>query len=91
MEVILVIKVLGKKLLVEKIVEEEKNTTSSGIWIAPTNVSKLQAAIVKTKGDEVSEKIKIGTKIYFNSKFSGTPFDDELLLLEENQIMAYED
>ena len=91
MEVILVIKVLGKKLLVEKIVEEEKNTTSSGIWIAPTNVSKLQAAIVKTKGDEVSEKIKIGTKIYFNSTFSGTPFDDELLLLEESQIMAYED
>ena len=85
------IKVLGKKLLVEKIVEEEKNTTSSGIWIAPTNVSKLQAAIVKTKGDEVSEKIKTGTKIYFNSKFSGTPFDDELLLLEESQIMAYED
>ena len=85
------IKVLGKKLLDEKIVEEEKNTTSTGIWIAPTNVDKLQAAIVKTKGDEVSEKIKIGTMIYFNSKFSGTPFDDELLLLEESQIMAYED
>ena len=88
---ILVIKVLGKKLLVEKIVEEEKNTTSSGIWIAPTNVDKLQAATVKTKGDEVSERIKEGTKIYFNSKFSGTPFDDKLLLLEESQIMAYED
>ena len=86
-----VIKVLGKKLLVEKIVEEEKNTTSSGIWIAPTNVDKLQAATVKTKGDEVSERIKEGTKIYFNSKFSGTPFDDKLLLLEESQIMAYED
>lgn len=85
------IKVLGKKLLVEKIVEEEKNTTSSGIWIAPTNVDKLQAATVKTKGDEVSERIKEGTKIYFNSKFSGTPFDDKLLLLEESQIMAYED
>ena len=85
------IKVLGKKLLVEKIVEEEKNTTSSGIWIAPTNVNKLQAATVKTKGDEVSEKIKIGTKIYFDSRFSGTPFNDELLLLEESQIMAYED
>ena len=85
------IKVLGKKLLVEKIVEEEKNTTSSGIWIAPTNVNKLQAATVKTKGDEVSERIKEGTKIYFNSKFSGTPFDDKLLLLEESQIMAYED
>ena len=88
---ILVIKVLGKKLLVEKIVEEEKNTTSSGIWIAPTNVNKLQAATVKTKGDEVSEKIKIGTKIYFDSRFSGTPFNDELLLLEESQIVAYED
>ena len=85
------IKVLGKKLLVEKIVEEEKNTTSSGIWIAPTNVDKLQAATVKTKGDEVSEKIKIGTKIYFDSRFSGTPFNDELLLLEESQIVAYED
>ena len=85
------IKVLGKKLLVEKIVEEEKNTTSSGIWIAPTNVDKLQAATVKTKGDEVSERIKEGTKIYFNSKFSGTPFDDKLLLLEESQILAYED
>ena len=85
------IKVLGKKLLVEKIVEEEKNTTSSGIWIAPTNVNKLQAATVKTKGDEVSEKIKIGTKIYFDSRFSGTPFNDELLLLEESQIVAYED
>ena len=85
------IKVLGKKLLVEKIVEEEKNTTSSGIWIAPTNVGKLQAATVKTKGDEVSEKIKVGTKIYFDSRFSGTPFNDELLLLEESQIIAYED
>ena len=92
------IKVLGKKLLVEKIAEEEKNTTSSGIWIAPTNVGKLRAATVKTKGDEVSEKIKIGTKIYFNSKFSGVPyefsgvpFDDKLLLLEESQIVAYED
>ena len=85
------IKVLGKKLLVEKIVEEEKNTTSSGIWIAPTNVGKLQAATVKTKGDEVSERIKEGTKIYFDSRFSGTPFNDELLLLEESQIIAYED
>ena len=85
------IKVLGKKLLVEKIVEEEKNTTSSGIWIAPTDTAKLQAAIVKTKGDEVSERIKEGSKVYFNGKFSGTPFDDELLLLEESQIMAYED
>ena len=85
------IKVLGKKILVEKIVEEEKNTTSSGIWIAPTNVNKLQAATVKTKGDEVSETIKIGTKIYFDSRFSGTPFNDELLLLEESQIVAYED
>ena len=91
MEVILVIKVLGKKLLVEKIVEEEKNTTSSGIWIAPASSTKLQAAVVKTKGEEVSENIKEGAKIYFNSKFSGTPFDDELLLLEESQIMAYED
>ena len=54
MEVIPVIKVLGKKLLVEKIVEEEKNTTSSGIWIAPTDSAKLQAATVKAKGDEVS-------------------------------------
>ena len=85
------IKVLGKKILVEKIVEEEKNTTSSGIWIAPTNVGKLQAATVKTKGDEVSERIKEGTKIYFDSRFSGTPFNDELLLLEESQIIAYED
>ena len=85
------IKVLGKKLLVEKIVEEEKNTTSSGIWIAPTNVGKLQAATVKTKGDEVSERIKEGTKIYFDSRFSGTPFGDELLVLEESQIIAYED
>ena len=85
------IKVLGKKLLVEKIVEEEKNTTSSGIWIAPTDSSKLQAAIVKTKGDEVSEGIKEGTKIYFDSRFSGTPFDDNLVVLEESQIIAYED
>ena len=85
------IKVLGKKLLVEKIVEEEKNTTSSGIWIAPTDTAKLQAAIVKTKGDEVSEGIKEGAKIYFDSRFSGTPFDDELLVLEESQIIAYED
>ena len=85
------IKVLGKKILVEKIVEEEKNTTSSGIWIAPTDTAKLQAAIVKTKGDEVSERIKEGTKIYFDSRFSGTPFGDELLVLEESQIIAYED
>lgn len=85
------IKVLGKKILVEKIVEEEKNTTSSGIWIAPTESSKLQAAIVKTRGDEVSERIKEGTKVFFNGKFSGTPIDDELLVLEENQIIAYED
>ena len=85
------IKVLGKKILVKKIAEEEKNTTSSGIWIAPTNVGKLQAATVKTKGDEVSERIKEGTKIYFDSRFSGTPFNDELLLLEESQIIAYED
>ena len=85
------IKVLGKKILVEKIVEEEKNTTSSGIWIAPTDTAKLQAATVKAKGDEVSEEIKIGTKIYFDSGFSGTPFGDELLVLGENQIIAYED
>ena len=84
------IKVLGKKLLVEKIVEEGKNTSSSGIWIAPTDTAKLQAAIVKTKGDEVSEGIKEGTKIYFDSRFSGTPFGDELLVLEESQIIAYE-
>ena len=85
------IKVLGKKILVEKIVEEEKNTTSSDIWISPTDTAKLQAAIVKTKGDEVSEGIKEGTKIYFDSRFSGTPFNDELLVLEESQIIAYED
>ena len=85
------IKVLGKKILVEKIVEEEKNTTSSGIWIAPTDSAKLQAATVKARGDEVSERIKEGTKIFFNGKFSGTPFDDELLVLEESQIVAYED
>ena len=85
------IKVLGKKLLVEKIVEEEKNTTSSGIWIAPADSSKLQAATVKAKGDEVSERIKEGTKIFFNGKFSGTPFDDNLVVLEESQIVAYED
>ena len=84
------IKVLGKKILVKKIAEEEKNTTSSGIWIAPTDTAKLQAAIVKTKGDEVSEGIKEGTKIYFDSRFSGTPFGDELLVLEESQIIAYE-
>ena len=84
------IKVLGKKILAEKIAEEEKNTTSSGIWIAPTDTAKLQAAIVKTKGDEVSEGIKEGTKIYFDSRFSGTPFGDELLVLEESQIIAYE-
>ena len=85
------IKVLGKKLLVEKIVEEEKNTTSSGIWIAPTDSSKLQAATVKAKGDEVSERIKEGAKIFFNGKFSGTPLDDNLVVLEESQIVAYED
>ena len=85
------IKVLGKNLLVEQIVEEEKNTTSSGIWIAPADSSKLQAAVVKTKGDEVSERIKEGTKVFFNSKFSGTPFDDNLVVLEESQIIAYED
>ena len=86
------IKVLGKKILVEKIAEEVKNTTSSGIWFASAaDSSKLQAAIVKTKGDEVSEGIKEGTKVYFNGKFSGTPFDDKLLLLEESQILAYED
>ena len=85
------IKVLGKKILVEKIVEEEKNTTSSGIWIAPTDSAKLQAATVKAKGDEVSERIKEGTKIFFNGKFSGTPLDDDLVVLEENQIVAYED
>ena len=85
------IKVLGKKLLVEKIVEEEKNTTSSGIWIAPTDSAKLQAATVKAKGDEVSERIKEGTKIFFNGKFSGTPLDDNLVVLEESQIIAYED
>ena len=91
MEVIPVIKVLGKKLLVEEIVEEEKNTTSSGIWIAPTDSAKLQAATVKAKGDEVSERIKEGTKIFFNGKFSGTPLDDNLVVLEESQIIAYED
>ena len=85
------IKVLGKKLLVEKIVEEEKNTTSSGIWIAPADSAKLQAAAVKAKGDEVSERIKEGTKIFFNGKFSGTPLDDNLVVLEESQIVAYED
>ncbi len=85
------IKVLGKKILVKKIVEEEKNTTSSGIWIASADSAKLQAATVEAKGDEVSERIKAGTKVYFNSKFSGTPFDDELLVLEESQIIAYED
>ena len=85
------IKVLGKKILVEKIVEEKKNTTSSGIWIAPADSSKLQAAIVKTKGDEVSERIKEGTKIFFNGKFSGTALDDNLVVLEESQIIAYED
>ena len=85
------IKVLGKKILVEKIVEEEKNTTSSGIWIAPADSAKLQAAIVKAKGDEVSEKIKEGSKVFFNNKFSGTPFDDNLVVLEESQIIAYED
>lgn len=85
------IKVLGKKVLVEKIVEEEKNTTSSGIWIAPADSAKLQAATVKAKGDEVSERIKEGTKIFFNGKFSGTPLDDNLVVLEESQIVAYED
>ena len=85
------IKVLGKKILAEKIVEEEKNTTSSGIWIAPTDSAKLQAATVKAKGDEVSEGIKEGTKVYFNGKFSGTPLDDNLVVLEESQIVAYED
>ena len=86
------IKVLGKKILVEKIAEEVKNTTSSGIWFASAaDSSKLQAAIVKTKGDEVSEGIKEGTKVYFNGKFSGTPFDDNLVVLEESQIIAYED
>ena len=85
------IKVLGKKILVEKIAEEEKNTTSSGIWIAPADSSKLQTAIVKTKGDEVSERIKEGSKVFFNSKFSGTAFDDNLVVLEESQIIAYED
>ena len=29
--------------------------------------------------------------ISLNGKFSGTPFDDELLVLEESQIIAYED
>ena len=90
MEVILVIKVLGKKLLVEKIVEEEKNTTSSGIWIAPANTAKLQAAVVKTKGEEVSENIKEGTKVFFHN-ISGTSFDDNLIVVEESQIIAYED
>ena len=85
------IKVLGKKILVEKIEEEVKNTTSSGIWIAPTDSAKLQAATVKAKGDEVSERIKEGTKIFFNGKFSGTPLDDNLVVLEESQIVAYED
>ena len=90
MEVILVIKVLGKKLLVEKIVEEEKNTTSSGIWIAPASSTKLQAAVVKTKGEEVSENIKEGTKVFFHN-ISGTSFDGNLVVLEESQIVAYED
>ena len=85
------IKVLGKKILVEKIVEEEKNTTSSGIWIAPTDSAKLQAATVKAKGDDVSERIKEGTKMFFNGKVSGTPLDDNLVVLEESQIIAYED
>ena len=86
------IKVLGKKILVEKIAEEVENTTSSGIWFASTaDSSKLQAAIVKTKGDEVSEKIKEGSKVFFNNRFSGTPFDDNLVVLEESQIIAYED
>ena len=86
------IKVLGKKILVEKIAEEVENTTSSGIWFASAaDSSKLQAAIVKTKGDEVSERIKEGSKVFFNNRFAGTPFDDNLVVLEESQIVAYED
>lgn len=86
------IKVLGKKVLVEKIEEEVQNTTSSGIWFAfAADSAKLQAAIVKTKGDEVSEKIKEGSKVFFNNRFSGTPLDDNLVVLEESQIIAYED
>ena len=86
------IKVLGKKILVEKIEEEVKNTTPSGIWFTyAADSAKLQAAIVKTKGDEVSEKIKEGSKVFFNNRFSGTPFDDNLVILEESQIIAYED
>ena len=86
------IKVLGKKLLVEKIAEEMENTTSSGIWFAcAADSSKLQAAIVKAKGDEVSERIKEGSKVFFNKRFSGTPFDDNLVVLEESQIIAYDD
>ena len=86
------IKVLGKKILVEKIEEEVKNTTPTGIWFAcAADSAKLQAAIVKAKGDEVSERIKEGSKVFFNNKFSGTPFDDNLVVLEEDQIVAYED
>ena len=86
------IKVLGKKVLVEKIEEEVQNTTSSGIWFAfAADSAKLQASIVKTKGDEVSEKIKEGSKVFFNNRFSGTPLDDNLVVLEESQIIAYED
>ena len=39
------IKVLGKKVLVEKIVEEEKNTTSSGIWIAPADSADRKSVV----------------------------------------------
>jgi chaperonin GroES len=85
------IKVLGKKLLIERKAAEEK--TKGGIILAEVAKRRSPEGVVITVGDEVTE-VKVGDKIIF-AEYGGMdvtlPDGKEVIIMHEKDIIAIVD
>jgi len=81
------IKPLGSRIVVK--VDAVKETTNSGIVLAPSNQEKQNRGEVLSIGLEV-KYVNIGDKVLYSS-YSGTPVvlnEEQILIIKETEVLA---
>ena len=81
---------LNKYILIRK--SKKENTTDSGIILSSNEDSHNEQGFIIARGEQVTPSLKEGTKVYFN-KYSEDILEvdeEELLVVEEDNIIAYE-
>ena len=81
------IKMLGKRVLVEEVIEDIKS--ESGIILGNTEISPQKIGTVISVGDSV-EEIKVNDKVMFdNHRVAPLDFDEKTyLIMEENNVIG---